>query len=227
MSKRLLFLAVIIVAVFAFVGCSYHVRGDYVRGSGGHVSVNPQLASDFAFNAINVNGHFDVEFQSRDSFGYTLTAQENLHDYISINLRGNTLYVSTTRNIRTSSGNTPRIVLQAPYINNINIVGAANIQNWDALYTDTLDITITGAGNISLHGEVNNLDITLSGAGSIDTSKLFANDATVRLNGAGRVILYANETLYARLNGVGHITYYGSASVERRGGGVGRIRSGN
>jgi len=90
---------------------------------------------------------------------------------------------------------------------------------------DRLNFDASGAGSITLLGQVNTLNIDSSGAISINAFDLIAEDVVVDVSGAASVDVYASSTLSVDLSGVGTVTYDGNPQVSQSVSGLGRVRS--
>ena len=79
-----------------------------------------------------------------------------------------------------------------------------NIQQHD------LEITSSGAGNITVTGKVENLVATLNGSGDLNLENLTVEKATIKINASGTANLNVRRELNAVINGAGDIYYTGN-----------------
>ncbi|NOR74023.1 MAG: hypothetical protein GQ525_02575 [Draconibacterium sp.] len=105
---------------------------------------------------------------------------------------------------------------------NIYVAGGAKIE----LNLKAEDVTIVGEGGMlfELDGVVESLDIKITGAGNIDADELKAKDVTIKIEGVGNASVYATETLYAKIEGVGSIKYRGNPKVTKSVDGLGSVK---
>lgn len=80
---------------------------------------------------------------------------------------------------------------------------------------NVLKVDVNGNGNVNISGKTDVLKATLDGVGSIKAFKLQANDATVTLNGAGKMEINVKKELSATLNGVGELLYKGNPKLNQ------------
>ncbi|MCL2753079.1 MAG: DUF2807 domain-containing protein [Defluviitaleaceae bacterium] len=220
--KRVIFtVAATIVALFVFVGCNISSSGS-VRGTGPMV-LHPINASNFT--GINISGGYDITWINSPNFNVTLEIQENLFGYVETSVSNGVFSLSSSRGFNTSGGNTPRLRIYAPFIDNIVLSGAADITGWDTLDQNSLSINISGAADIELEGRVENLHINVSGASNVSLFDLVATHAVIDVSGASDVDIHATETLNITLSGVGNVRYDGNPTITRNVSGLGVIRA--
>ncbi|MDR2168091.1 MAG: DUF2807 domain-containing protein [Clostridiales bacterium] len=236
MNKKIFMLALaLMTGLFVFAGCGEAA----VRGRGDMVNRAIPAAD---FTGINIYGDFELIFRRADTISVNLTMQENLFEYLESEVRGGNLRVRTTQTIRTDAANTPRLYINAPFLDNIVVSGAINAVDWDDIRAENLNIDISGAANVDFYIEAQNINIVVAGAANLvvsgrsDTLSLNAagaanveafaltvHDAVVTLAGAGQVDINATDYLDVRLSGVGTVNYMGRPSVARNITGLGRI----
>ena len=90
----------------------------------------------------------------------------------------------------------------------------------------TFRVDSSGAGKLTLAGQVQRLEIELSGAGKVRAYDLAADDVKVDVSGAGKVEICAKSHLDAEVSGVGSIEYAcNPAHVHREVSGIGSIHA--
>lgn len=99
-------------------------------------------------------------------------------------------------------------------------VGTVDINDLEA---EELDVLLSGAGSIDVSGEVGDQEVILSSVGEYRASDLRSQTASVRLSGAGRSILWAEDSLQVRISGLGSVEYYGEPDVHSEISGLGRL----
>ncbi|MCL2350820.1 MAG: DUF2807 domain-containing protein [Defluviitaleaceae bacterium] len=245
MKKRIFITAILLLAALAiFTGCISTSGGlGSVRGRGSMVS-NTLNARDFT--AIDISGGFEIIYRQSNNFSVTLEIQDNLFEHVNYMVRGDTLRITTSRNFNTSRGNTPRLYINAPYLNILDFAGAVTATNWDTLDADRISISVAGAANIdidinaqrldistagassiTLSGSADRLDISAAGASNVEAFNLITQDALINIAGAGHVEVYASSTLDVTISGVGSVRYDGNPTLTRSTAGLGSIRPRN
>ncbi len=84
-------------------------------------------------------------------------------------------------------------------------------------------VQLDGAGTARLSGRASGLYLQLSGASTVDAGALRAARVTVNVEGAGEVLIHADESIDATVSGSGSVRYQGTAVVKRRVSGAGLI----
>ena len=224
MHKRIFALALITVAALVMLsGCVINTGGgNPVRGRG---SMESHTIYVTGFTGLDINGGYELTFRQSPNYSITMVIQGNLFEYVDATVSGGVLYLSNSRNIRTTGGNTPRLYIYAPELDSINIRGA--VDGDIELNTSNLNIEVSGAATLNLSGSVDMLNISSAGAASVNAFGMTATDSTISMTGAGTIDVYATSTLDVRISGVGSVTYDGNPQVTRNVTGIGVVQSRN
>jgi len=230
-----------------FTGCLMVSSIDGI-GTGGVVhGTGDRVSRDFAvgnFTGIDIAGGYVVVYKNSQTNAVTINMQENLFDYLEVSVSsGGVLRISSTRSFRTTSGNTPRIYVSAPYLSEIHIGGALTTENWDTIRTERLfihaagaadatidmeveelELVLAGAGSFDLSGTADTANFALAGAGSINGGSLQTRVAIVSIAGASTATVAVSDVLNATISGVGTIYYIGDPQINRTVAGLGTIR---
>jgi hypothetical protein len=185
------------------------------------------------YNAIKVDGYFEIRYHAASSDIVKLEIQPNLKEYITVEGKNGELLVSTTRNIRVSSGKTPVLTVSTPALNSLSISGACNFITNDKITSDSFTINldgagrgtaeldvkaftadVSGAGSFKLSGKADSASLGLSGAGDLDALQLQTRVTRINLSGAGSIKISCSETLSINASGMGSVEYRGSPSVQ-------------
>ncbi len=98
------------------------------------------------------------------------------------------------------------------------------------IYTDpflvavSLDVILSGSGNIDLVGSLENQDVTISGSGDYEGADLESLIAEVLISGSGSVNVRVEDQLDVLISGSGNVRYYGSPELDQSVTGSGSIR---
>jgi hypothetical protein len=126
--------------------------------------------------------------------------------------------------------------VQMRSIKGLNISGASDIIASRPLVCDSLDVNISGKGEVRLGnltarqldfeisgagagevaGKVDKLIVNVSGAGKIMADKLRAATADVNISGAGSTDLWVTDELNVTVAGVGAVSYWGQPKVTQK-----------
>jgi len=141
------------------VGC---VEG-VVKGSG---NLDTQEFNFSDFTHVEVGSAFEVEIVQSDSYSVSVTADDNLFDYILVSKQGTTLKISlkTAQYIDT----TTRAEISMPQLHSLELSGATH-------------------GTVSGFSSTESLEVELSGASSLDLAEMSAGDVEFDVSGASKV----------------------------------------
>jgi Putative auto-transporter adhesin, head GIN domain len=173
-----------------------------------------------AFTRLKAEDEVDVNLRVGEPRHLRVRAGEKVIDDVRTEVRDGTLYVSYDGpDIREG-----RLLVEvaAPAVDAIAIDGASDVRV-DGLAADTLDIRVSGAGDIAAAGSVQRLTLDISGAGDADLAELAAHDARVELRGAGNADVHATARLDAEVSGAGDLAYRGDPSLRQDVSGSGEI----
>jgi hypothetical protein len=122
---------------------------------------------DFAdFTSVNVSSAFTVDITRSDSYWVSITANENLLDYLDVCQVGKTLYIGLKRAIYTNTRQEATITL--PELRKLGLSGASR-------------------GSLSGFSSTGSLEFDVSGASALTIASLTAGDTEFDISGASRV----------------------------------------
>lgn len=139
------------------------------------------------------------------------------------------------------------INITTPEIKGLGISGSGDIIAEDQIKTKTLDMAVSGSGNIRLSdlsaervksaisgsGDIvlagkiaaRDLSVAISGSGNFKGLDYSADDVTIKISGSGNVGIEANKNLYIRTAGSGNVTYKGKPLIDQSIAGSGTVKS--
>ena len=245
MNKNITLIAIILAICTSFASC-INVTNTVKRGCGNIVTSERTVS---AFQEINISSNATVRFHASDEFRVVITTDENLHEYIEIETRGNTLYIgnrgrsdsSSRRNVGLSVGGDViighsvtisngirftqlAIDVFAPTLSGVTVSGLGRFETVETLSVPSFTAIVSGSGRITSAIESDRFSATVSGSGRI-TAVGSSRDANVSIAGSGRFIgsEFVTNTTTANVTGSGnaaiHVTERMNASVA----GSGRI----
>ncbi len=97
-----------------------------------------------------------------------------------------------------------RIVVTAPNINSFDLEGSSGLKltNYDQ---DTLELDISGSGEITAYGKARALELDISGSGEADLTGLTLADANVAIAGSGDAVLTPTGDVRVTISGSGDV----------------------
>ena len=157
------------------------------------------------FKGIDVSSGFDVILVQGSSESLTLTAQENLFEYITAKVDNGTLKIYTRNNLRPTQPMKARITFKE--ISNLKVSGGGDIYGETPVNVEALDVNISGGGDFSsvinteelkynisgggdtkIEGKTKDYNISVSGGGDLE-SKVSAGSISCRITGGGDLYL--------------------------------------
>lgn len=96
------------------------------------------------------------------------------------------------------------VTLSAPKVTQFDIssYGDLTIEDYKQ---DTLQIDITGAGDVKASGEARSVNLEISGAGKVDLGELAVESAEVEIAGFGKATLAPKQHADLRISGAGEV----------------------
>ncbi len=198
---------------------------EIVQGNG---EVITDVRSMEGFDHISVREDVEV-WVAPGAFKVEVHGDANLVPLIEISRDANTLHIRKKKGIRFEKGSPLRVLVQAPALTGITSLGASRIVSQDTLKGTSLNVEMTGAGNVrlltayqkyrlvltgaataNLAGSGEQLDLALTGACQFKGADLACR--TIRIEGTGAVSawVHATDSLYAELTGASSIHYRGN-----------------
>ncbi|MCL2088063.1 MAG: DUF2807 domain-containing protein [Oscillospiraceae bacterium] len=240
MIRKLTVVLAAMLLMAAMSGCVTVSFGEINTIQGRGDIVSKEFACD-SFTKLILNIPGELHYTDRQSESLRIEIHENLTQYLDIKTIDGVLIVESSRKL-SSAGKLPIIYLSAPYLDEMNLKGVADIKKFDNLNTDsfilnasgicsgtirvhTKDLLINseGVGSITLLGSAENVTIESSGVGSINAFGLESKNAVIEVSGMGNVEISCSERLDAVISGVGSIIYRGNPEVNSRRSGIGSI----
>ena len=186
------------------------------------------------FTSIHVSNAFDVYISkgNQDAVGVSASdesATKNIKTYVS----GGVLYISFGLKSWSSwKNNKLKAYITVKNLEKLTVSGACNVSFVDAMTSDRLLVSISGASdikgpikvnslkvgasgasNVSLSGTATETDFNVSGACSIKSIDLVTNNCAVVASGASSIRLTINQSLKANISGASDIRYKGTVSM--------------
>lgn len=218
--------------------------GVFCHKGDNNITTEVRDVSNFSKIALSDVGNVYVE--QADEYSVSVETSSNLQDIILTEVSGNTLEIKIKKRKCIKGSPTINVYVTAPNINALTISGAGSIYASELIQTTSMDLTISGSGDIQVDsletsaidavisgsgsitangiGTASNQKVSISGSGSVNTLNLMANNADVHISGSGTCSLHAIQTLDATISGSGDIIYKGTPAITTNISGSGNIR---
>lgn len=201
-----------------------------IMGSGKLTTQDFQFAD---FQSVEIANTFQADISQSDTFSVSITADDNLFDYIKVDKSGTKLSIRFDYRGGYSRG-TLKAKITMPTLESLSISGAstgtvsgfklakpatldvsgASTLN-GSLDADRIDLHASGASKASLSGTANTADLKADGASALNLSNLSIDNASVDLSGASNATISVKSKLDYNLSGASHVTYQGSPTIGR------------
>jgi len=173
------------------------------------------------FKSVSISGTGSVNVTQGPEPSVTIQTDDNLHQYLKVEVVDGRLSISQTENLNPSDGIDIQVVTNE--LTEFSLSGAAEAK-LNAITGPSLKVSLSGAGSIEGAGEVDDVTINLSGVGSADFKDLVAKKVKVRNSGVGSAEVHASEDFDGDVSGVGSIECHGNPeNVKKHVSGVGSI----
>lgn len=201
--------------------------GPSIKGSG-HVIVEERALS--TFDRIILEGSMDLVLRQDDDQLLEVEADDNIIPFISTNVRGGELKISTTRSYR--SRDRIKIYISIQDLEELKLRGSGDVYGENAMVGDRLTLEISGSGNMdmevyydhlfteidgsgnfNLYGETLDQDVRINGSGDYRAADLLSADTDINISGSGNGTVNVSDFLRAEIRGSGDIYYYGNPEV--------------
>ncbi|MFO1396433.1 MAG: head GIN domain-containing protein [Burkholderiales bacterium] len=201
------------------------------------------------FTRIDVTGSAEVTLVQGAGESITLPATLPRKSHVDATVRDGTLYIDANDGLRWwdlllgSGGRAAPVVVAFRNLDSITTAGGVRLSagtikvpalrisgaggtqvNIDDLAADQLRVAGAGALKAEIAGKADRLHVSISGAGEYHSAHLVAQDATVTVAGAGKVLVNAQKTLKVTISGAGSVEYVGDPEVTRSVSGAGSVR---
>jgi hypothetical protein len=205
-----------LIAICGFVaGC-----GPAIEGSG-KVVTESRPVSGFSAVSLDGSGHLVIEKGGTESL--SVTSDDNLLPYIETRVSGRTLTLGQRDGVNVSPSKDIEFRLTVKDLDDIEISGSGAADG-KGLQGERMKVGVSGSGEISLDGAVNDLDISISGSGSYRGRSMTSKRAKVDISGSGNALLAVSEKLDASVSGSGSIEYIGDPQVHQDISGSGSVQ---
>jgi hypothetical protein len=219
----LAFIVMILLIFGLMVGCGFVLTGS------GDLKTEEYAFSDF--NRVEVSSAFEYEIRQSNSYGISITADDNVIEKVQVTKEGDTLKISLETTPRLGSL-TLKAVLTMPYLRGLTISGASRgiISGFSSdndmdikvsgaskvtgdITAGDVDFNVSGASAVQLEGSANNIVANVSGASRFNLGGFMVNNANVTLSGASTGTVNLSGKLDANLSGASKLSYFGEPTM--------------
>ncbi|MCH9660037.1 MAG: DUF2807 domain-containing protein [Bacteroidetes bacterium] len=195
----------------------------------GNGNITTRTVNTGNYDAIKGVGSMDIHLEKGSEGTITVKTDDNLQEYIIVEVKDNSLIVRTKKNMYLKTKKGIHVTVPFNDISKVSLTGSGDVDSKDTIRATSMDVsltgsgdivldidssnlesTVTGSGDIELSGSTENLEVTVTGSGDFSGANLLSNNTEVRVSGSGDASVYAKESLKARVSGSGDIDYRGN-----------------
>lgn len=194
-----------------------------IKGNGNVATENREVSP---YDEISVNGNIDVVLVEGKEGKVILKAEENLLEYIEINVTKDALKIKSEdrTELRPSNGKNILVTIPVQDISKLSLNGSGGVKGNVTLKDDKIKLQvngsgdmdvdviaedvkamINGSGDITITGKTNVFEAAINGSGDIEGHELIANNCKGKVVGSGDIRFYAKQKLDAKIIGSGDI----------------------
>jgi hypothetical protein len=225
--------AIIIAAIVAAVAvtCTVLILRGWPGGLVGSGNLETEEYAFTNFTKVEIGSAFEFEIEQSSSYNISVTADDNVIDYVQVSQVGQTLKIRLGR-VTWLGPVTLRASVTMPQLHGLTVSGASRGIVSDFSSTEDLDITVSGAsrvtgditaGNaefdisgastIQLEGSANDMVADVSGASRFNLDDFAVNNADVDFSGASSGTINLDGRLDADLSGASRLWYIGEPTM--------------
>jgi hypothetical protein len=208
--RRIQVLLILIAAALLAAGCDM-VMTPGIKGSG-NVTTETRKVSGFKEVTLAGSGQLTLEQNGTESL--TITADDNLMQYLTSEVSGNKLTLGTKEHTNVSPSKDIIYKLTVKDLNSINVAGSGSADA-KGIKTDQLKVVVAGSGSFSGAGSADQQDIMIAGSGDYHGANVKSRVVTISIMGSGSADLDAADKLSATIMGSGDIKYSGDPTVTK------------
>ncbi len=186
---RTTLIGILIVAIL-LPGCAATVPIPRLINGSGKIVTKELNFTDFTY--VEVGSVFEVEIIESGSYLTSITADDNLFNYIKISQEGKTLKIRLTPTYN-YSGVTLKAKITLPKLSGIHLYGATKGTIKGFQSSNDFNLQLSGASQLNMDMAAGNTKFEISGATRV-TGSLKAHDTEFRVSEAGIVELKGSAT---------------------------------
>lgn len=202
-----------------------------ITGNGKIISENRNVSD---YEKIGIAGSFDVKLVKGKEGAISITADENLMEYIEADVENGHLKIHPKKGYQLKSTKKIEITVSFEMIDALSLAGSGNVRSADVLNASDLNLNlagsgeinlpvstknltshIAGSGNIKLSGNADVFRCEIAGSGNLEADDLKATISHINIAGSGNVKIHAVSEIHAKIVGSGDVIYTGNPAIEK------------
>ena len=152
------------------------------------------------FEEVELRGVGNLYIRQGKSESLTVEAEEDVLPKIRTKVGDNRLIIGPKRSTTINTTEPINYELTVEDLSALEVSRSGDVEA-EGISTDELTVTIDGAGDVEISGEVDSQNVEVSGSGEYRAEDLESKWAEVDVGGTGSAIVNASEELEARVSG--------------------------
>jgi len=239
--KKLNYLLIVILVIMSItISCR---RGFFCESGFGDLSSENRTVNEF--NRIDLKVAGTIYLLQGDTQNVTVIGQDNILKILDTKVVNQELVIDFSE--CASNYEDIKIYVTIKNYKALKISGSGSIISEDSLFSEEIDLNITGSGsidlknvefekiiskisgsgNILLKGINTQHDIQITGSGDLESYELESENINIELDGTGNIYVWAVSTLNIKILGSGSVYYKGFPEINTEILGSGKIISSN
>lgn len=187
------------------------------------------------YDTVKCAGSFDYILVAGTEGQIQLEGESNLLPHIITEVKNGSLHIKTEKgkNLSPSRNKTIKITIPFQDLDKVSLSGSGDLWNTDKITSNSLEVSlsgsgdivldiatqnvygkVTGSGDLTLKGNTTDLEAGVTGSGDFHGFNLQATNTDVSVTGSGDAEVVCNGNLKARVTGSGDIEYKGNPKRE-------------
>jgi hypothetical protein len=195
------------------------------------------------YTEVEIKANIAAVYSKEPSDAVVVEIQENLAEFLHVEVRENRLVVKADREFITNENEMPVLYISAPELTRVQANGAFDFRGGDTVSGEHFEMDVSGSAEIKLDldvqaftarlwggstarlsGAAEEVRIEISGAGYLDALELDTVRTAIDMQGAGNATVSCSGTLDVSLSGAASLQYRGNPRVTSDVQGAGSVR---
>ena len=197
------------IVLIAFVAGALFLAGmlpiSQIVGSG-NLRTQDENVSDFTI--VDVGSGFTAEITRASTYKVSITADDNMFEYIQVIKAGSTLTVRLTPGLSILTS-TLKVEITMPDLQAVQFSGGVRGTASGFVSSNDFRAELSGGSTLTMDGQAANLMATCSGGSNLKLDEFEVNNADIDFSGGSQGTISAAGTVNANLSGGSRLYYVG------------------
>ena len=182
-----------------------------VKGSGNVTTENRTVSG---YDSVSLSGSGKLEIEQNGSEALSISADDNLMQYLTSEVKGHELVLEVKRGYSLSPSKPIVFKVGAKDLKGVSCAGDTNA-TLKGVHSEDLSLSIAGSGDMSAEGTADHQVISIAGSGKYVGGGLKSKETKINIAGSGDAVLAASDSLDVTIAGSGSIKYFGDPKIKQ------------